>query len=172
MSEKRSHYGRHSVYSPELATEVCYQMVAHLKPITKIAKMDGMPCVTTIFRWIHDLEPDGTGAFAEMYRLAAKERAMILAEEALEIADADPGTTEKGNVDGGGVADKRLRVDVRKWFAAKLDPKTFGEKVDVTSAGERVSLVGALSSLKTYNRAKDVFEDAAEAAQEGAGAAE
>lgn len=171
MSEKRSHYGRHSVYSPELATEICYQMVAHQRPITKIAKMEGMPCVTTIFRWIHDLEPDGTGAFADMYRLAAKERAMILAEEALEIADEEPGYTPKG-VDGGSVADKRLRVDVRKWFAAKLDPKTFSEKMDVTSGGERMSVVGALTSLKTYNRAKDVFEDGAGGSQEGAGAAE
>jgi hypothetical protein len=32
----------------------------------------------------------------------------------------------------------KLRVEARKWIAAKLKPKKYGEKLDVTSAGEKL----------------------------------
>jgi len=62
---------------------------------------------------------------ADQYARAREERGFFLAEETLEIADnpaLDP-------------ADKRVRVDTRKWYSSKLNPKNLGDKIDLNHAG-------------------------------------
>jgi hypothetical protein len=59
-------------------------------------------------RWL--LAPERSAQYAR----AREERASALAEEALTIADEAKD-------------DPRLRVDTRKWFASKLDPKVWAE---------------------------------------------
>lgn len=59
-------------------------------------------------RWL--LAPERSAQYAR----AREERASALAEEALTIADEAKD-------------DPRLRVDTRKWFAARLDPRSWAE---------------------------------------------
>lgn len=65
----------------------------------------------------------------------AKERcADLLAEEIIEIADdsqSDYKIREDGTkyIDNEAVQRSRLRVDARKWYAGKLAPKKYGDKV-------------------------------------------
>lgn len=59
-------------------------------------------------------------AHRETYARARGLRAAKLAEEALEISDTATVQDER-------VA--RLRVDTRKWFAARLDPVSFGDRL-------------------------------------------
>ena len=33
----------------------------------------------------------------------------------------------------------RLRVDTRKWYLSKLNPKKYGDKVDVTTKGKEIT---------------------------------
>lgn len=97
-----------------------------------------MPAASSVFRWLAE-----NTEFSEQYEAAAASRAHALAEEALEIAD--DGTNdwmerrseaEKGAgvntgwvLNGEHVQRSRLRVDTRKWFASKLAPKKYGDKI-------------------------------------------
>lgn len=73
-----------------------------------------------------------------MYARAREEQADTLADEIIAIADESPALAmERGRddedailkVDGAAVQHQRLRVEARKWVAAKLKPKKYGELV-------------------------------------------
>lgn len=89
-----------------------------------------MPAASTVFLWLK--QQDG---FSEQYARACEDRAHALAEEALEIADDPAGDVVV--VDGvekvcnENVQRSRLRVDTRKWFASKLFPRRYGDKIAV-----------------------------------------
>lgn len=88
------------------------------------------------------------------YQQAVEDRADRLAEELLEIAD----TPMPEGLDGPGrsawVQCQRLRVDVRKWAAAKLKPKTYGERLDLSVTQEPISIIDALEAAQ-----RRVFDD-------------
>lgn len=58
---------------------------------------------------------------------------MAISDEAEFNVTIDPQTGETGEVklDAAAVARNRLRVDARKWVAAKLKPRVYGDKVQV-----------------------------------------
>jgi hypothetical protein len=88
------------------------------------------------------------------YQQAVEDRADRLAEELMELAD----TPMPEGLDGPGrsawVAQMRLRVDVRKWAASKLKPKTYGERLDLSVTQEPISIIGALEAAQ-----RRVFDD-------------
>jgi terminase small subunit-like protein len=77
------------------------------------------------------------------YAHACADRAAKLAEEAHDIADQ--AVNAKDNT---AVQAAKLRVDTRRWFAAKLDPKRYGDyqrtEMTVTESG---NVAGAAQSL-------------------------
>lgn len=80
---------------------------------------DEYPTTTTIWEWL-DADP----ALAAMYARARQEQADYMADQIVEIADTceDP---QKA----------RLQVDARKWVAAKLKPRKYGDKVAAELSG-------------------------------------
>lgn len=135
--------GRPTNYSVDIAAEICGRM-SEGQSIKRIAADENMPCSSTIFVWLQKHND-----FVEMYEVAAQNRAHLLAEESLEIADDGTNdwmerqsTSEKGGgvntgwvLNGEHVQRSRLRVDTRKWFAARLNPRKYGDKVDATISG-------------------------------------
>ena len=107
------------------------------KSLRALCLADGMPSVSTVFRWLADDE-----IWRDQYAHAREAQADTLADEILDIADDGSndylGDDEKYN--GDAVQRSKLRVDARKWIAAKLKPKKYGDKIDVTSAGESVAM--------------------------------
>lgn len=96
-----------------------------------------MPCVATVFNWFRSYPK-----FLEQYVRAKEESADALVDDMLHIADTPQHgvktkTTEKGIeiVEGDMVEHRRLQVDTRKWIAAKLKPKKYGDKVDHNVTG-------------------------------------
>jgi hypothetical protein len=75
-------------------------------------------------------------SFSEMYAQAKMIQADILAEECLSIADDDSQDTKINMLTGEEVcntefiARSRLRIDTRKWLAAKLLPKQYGRAAE------------------------------------------
>lgn len=72
--------------------------------------------------------------FMQQYARAKDLCADVLAEEIIEIADDtrfDKRTDKDGReiIDNEAIQRSRLRVDARKWYASKLAPKKYGEKV-------------------------------------------
>lgn len=73
-------------------------------------------------------------SFFEQYARAKELCADFIAEEILEIAD-DKSGDKKFDDNGREITDhefinrSRLRVDARKWYASKLSPKKYGDKI-------------------------------------------
>jgi hypothetical protein len=98
-----------------------------------------MPDITTIIRWTRENKE-----FCQQYDRACIDRGNHLAEEALEIIDETP-ETEPVRDKEGNIIDMKLhpayvqwqnnRVNTRKWFASKMSPKRFGDKVQTEVSG-------------------------------------
>lgn len=121
--------GRPSIYTDEIALEVL-SALAEGRGIVTICKAPHLPHHSTIFEWIHK-RPE----FAERYARAKEEAADYLADQIVEIADEAPPTLESGATDNGAVQHQRLRVEARKWTAAKLKPKKYGDKIQAEHSG-------------------------------------
>ena len=128
-------------FSPELAATICLR-IAEGESLRKICKDDAMPGKTTVLRW---LGQDEHKEFRDQYARARELQADLLADDIIEIADdsADdmrPADGDAGDagvmvVDHEHIQRSRLRVDARKWAAAKLAPKKYGDRVVTELAG-------------------------------------
>lgn len=117
----RRKVGRPTLYNDKVSETIC-QRIAMGHSLRRICREDpALPDLITIIRW-QSVHPE----FRHQYELACEERANVLAEEALEIADA-------AGPENASVA--KLQVDTRKWFASKLKPKRYGDKVHQEHTG-------------------------------------
>lgn len=132
--------GRPSTYTKKKAEDICSLTATSSKSLKTICEELGIP-VGTVLEWLRVNE-----IFSKMYARAKEQQADFLAEEIISIADDgtnDYMTITKGdteyNVENKEVTNRsRLRVDARKWVAAKLKPRKYSERVDVTSGGEKI----------------------------------
>lgn len=92
---------------------------------------------------------DADPALAEAYETAKKTRASRLAEEIIELSDAEIPSHLQGVEISAWVNQKRLQVDARKWVAAKLYPRVYGDKIDVSVRDERISVLDALEAARS-----------------------
>lgn len=123
---KRSR-GRPSSFKPAIAAKIC-ERLANPETLRAICGDETMPAKSTVMRWLAQ-----HAAFRDQYARAREDQADAIAEEILEIAD-DAGAdvvveNGKPRVDWENVNRSRLRVDARKWFAGKVAPKRYGDRV-------------------------------------------
>lgn len=81
----------------------------------------------------------------QAYDQATQDRGDRLAEELLDLADSPMPVGLDGPAMSAWVQQLRLRVDVRKWSAAKLRPKVYGDRIDVAVTHEQISITQALN---------------------------
>ena len=139
MPEKRNEpapkkkTGRPSKYNEEIAAEICTRIVKG-ESLRSICRDEKMPNVDTIYVWIgkHPI-------FADQYARAREEQADTLADEIQALADeAPPMVLGKFGeiIDTGWLQWQKQRIDARKWCAAKLKPKKYGDRVQVAGDAE------------------------------------
>ncbi len=122
---KKRKRGRPSRYTPDLAAVICGRLAGGESLRTICADKD-MPAISTVMGWLFDGDH---GEFSEQYARAREAQAELRADEITDIADGvEHGASEA-------VQAARLRVDARKWIAAKLLPKRYGDKVQHTGDG-------------------------------------
>lgn len=126
--------GRPSEYSQETAAVICARLSCG-ESLTKICKDDEMPAVSTVYKWMMQNEE-----FAKAYARAREEQADTMADEIVAIADDSRNDTQRdedGNVivDHDHIQRAKLRVDARKWVAAKLKPRMYSDRVDHSHSG-------------------------------------
>ena len=120
--------GRPSDYTDDLALEICFRIV-NGESLNRICKDDHMPNVATVYRWLQKLED-----FRNMYTRAKEDQADTLADEIQDISDEKPMMTivtddeSVEKLDPVGINRNRLRIDARKWIAAKLKPRKYGDR--------------------------------------------
>lgn len=123
---------RPSKYSQQLADAIC-ELLVDGKSLRTICSTAKMPSRSTVIRWLAVNE-----AFRNQYARARELQADTLAEEILDIADKAV-LGERLKKDGKGkvlerqtgdmVERSKLMIDARKWYAGKLQPKKYGERV-------------------------------------------
>lgn len=140
---------RPSIYSQELADTICGRIVEG-ESLRSICRDEKMPALSSVFKWLAE-KP----TFSDQYAKAKEEQAEALADEIIAISDEKEyenieidGAVLGVKFDSTAVARNRLRVDARKWVAAKLKPKKYGDKLDLNATTVSMTHEQWLESLK------------------------
>ena len=138
-------------YTKELGDEICLKVATCGYGLSQLCKENPhWPCRQTIFEWRIKVK-----AFGDNYAKAKQEQVEYLVDEMLDIADdTTRDSVMKNNKDGEvyEVADNewinrsRLRIDTRKWLAANLAPKVYGDKKQEKENTENLGVL--LESMK------------------------
>lgn len=149
--------GRPSDYTLETAERIC-DRISEGQSLRTICKDEDMPVKSTVFLWL-----SAHKEFSDRYARAREAQADALFEECLEIAD--DGTNdwmerrseaEKGAgintgwvLNGEHVQRSKLRVEQRRWAAARLAPKKYGdfERQELNVTGKVEVGIGELLKL-------------------------
>jgi hypothetical protein len=109
--------GRPSSYTPELGSKIC-EGIAQGTSLVRVCYALDID-YGTVYDWIKK-NPD----FADNYTHAREAQADYLADGVLDIADDSTLQAD----------DRRVKIDARKWYAGKLKPKKYGDKIGVGQA--------------------------------------
>src|SRR3954463_4417905 len=126
-TDRPKRLGRPPKFNPEIGNEVC-ELIACGFSLRKASAALGI-AHETVLRWAVRY-PD----FRHQYAQARALRVDWMTEEMLDIADdaaSDWALDKEGNpkkVDREAVLRSRLGLETRKWLAARLDPKQWGER--------------------------------------------
>lgn len=129
-NKKKKKYKDRVSYSQDVVDELC-QRIAEGESMRSVVSDKHMPETITIYRWLRKYDD-----FAKQYAQARIDRADTLADEAQAIIDEEPPLLLNGKIDPGWVTWQRNRVDTRKWFASKLKPAQWGEKLGIGNADD------------------------------------
>ena len=142
--------GRPTLYTPELADEICQVIATNPCGLPKICNLHShFPSPETIRVWRWE-KPQ----FSAKYTEAKKFQSEIMAESIEDVCDellSNSYVDEDGNkkLDGGLVGHARLVVDSRKWTASKLAPKIYGDRKELDQAlAENESIKSELTELR------------------------
>lgn len=123
-----------STYTAEMGKEICDTIAKTSLGLKKLTALNThWPNQNTIHEW-RTIVP----GFGDLYAEAKRRQADFLAEEIVDIADnatndfMETVSEEEGigyRLNGEHVNRSRLRIDTRKWIAAKLLPKVYGDKI-------------------------------------------
>lgn len=135
IRKERDHTGK---YTPQIARKICNQIMEG-KTLKEICAKRGMPTKRTILRW---LSAPQYADFREQYYYARRVQAELRVDEIFEIADNTehdwkPRYNKNGELidyvpDNEAIQRSRVRIDTRKWYAARLIPRIYGDRVEHT----------------------------------------
>ena len=144
MTVQREGPGRPALFPAE---HVVWQNILHGisegKSLSSTLRAEGMPSYSLARQMIKN-NPE----FRAAYEKAVEDRADRLAEEIIELSDKELPDGLEGSMASAWVQQKRLQVEARKWVAAKLKPKTYGDRIDVAVTDHRISVIDALAQAK------------------------
>ena len=150
VSPQKHPGGRPTKYDINLAYKICTR-IAHGEPLIKICQEEDMPHVSSVYLWLSRFSE-----FSDMYAKAREDQADTLADEIQAIADAEPKVIvdDAGNAkyDSAHINWMRLRMDARKWVAAKLKPRKYGDRVEL--AGDKDNPI----QIQAQVQAKELFD--------------
>lgn len=102
--------------------------------LREICRAEGTPDIGTVLDWI-DRDPTG---FGQQYARARQAQREHIVEEIMEIADdgsndwmerrREDGSIEEVVINHEHVQRSRLRIDARKWYLGKMEPKRYGDQ--------------------------------------------
>ena len=130
QTKEETKIGRPSIYTEELANDICTRLGLG-ESLRKICLSEDMPSLSSVMSWL-TTKP----VFLEQYTRAREIQAETQFDELIDIVDQHPdlsyvtgknGEQIEVKFDSSYVAWMKLRVDTRKWTAARMAPKKYGE---------------------------------------------
>lgn len=103
---------RPSIFTEDLAAEICKRLSSG-QSLRKICSENDMPNISTVMDWLQRNE-----TFSAQYTRAREAQAETLADQIVDLVDEEDDP-----------AKARVRMDARKWFASKVAPKKYGDKI-------------------------------------------
>mgnify|MGYP007100114766 FL=1 len=121
--------GRPTKYTEALADLIC-ERISNGESLLQICRDEKMPARQTVHVWLIKEK-----TFQDNYAIATQLRADVAFDEINEIADQTPDLIKKtAEKKSSAMAQaQRLRVDSRKWTAARMFPKKYSERQVVTT---------------------------------------
>lgn len=124
----------------EIFEAICHDVILNKSSFNQAIKKSPITLVT-FYDWLKKSDD-----FKEQYNYARNIRADVLFEEVIEIADEPQEGQEvtilpdgKRQIKQGDMTQhRRLQIDARKWVAAKMSPKKYGDKqeIDLNHSGK------------------------------------
>lgn len=135
--------GRPTKFTQEIAERICEEIATTNKGLSTICSAEDMPNVRTVYRWLRDDED-----FCQLYAHAKEIQMDLLVDEIIQISDDSENDTlistsptgdliEKANTEW--INRSKLRVDTRKWIAARLNRRKYGDNIDHTTGGAPIA---------------------------------
>lgn len=129
VTNTRARQKKPRIVKSEALLEQIFERVAKGESLNRICSELGMPARKTFYEWVAEDE-----TVLRRYEFAMLMRADTYAEETIEIADdssLDTRVDDEGRevVNHEYINRSRLRVDARKWYASKLAPKKYGDRI-------------------------------------------
>lgn len=136
VESKKNLGGRPSIYTAELAQEICQAISISNKALQTICmEHEHWPSYVTIWDWIQK----NRNGFAKLYAAAKEAQADHLCESILTIIDKPETFIDENGKERNDTQMIRLKVDALKWQAMKLKPKKYDKHVeDLQADNERV----------------------------------
>lgn len=124
----------------DAVVEAALSRLASGESLRQVAEAVGVPKVT-VWEWL--VADEDTKA---RYYRALEMRAEAHAEAIVEIAEEEPPVGEGGKVDPGWVAWQRNRIDARKWIAARMLPKRYGDRLEIDAKVQAVPVLNFVTA--------------------------
>lgn len=122
-------------HTPEQQQEVITALCEYIEgqgSLRSFSAIKGNPPAGTIMGWIKV-----NTSFAEQYALARESQADAFADELIQIADDKSIPADQ----------KKHMLDARKWVAAKLKPRVYGDRIDISGKIDHEHSVTSLFNL-------------------------
>ena len=117
--------GRPSIYTPEIAKEICDTVSCSPKALQSLCLMNPhWPSYNCIYEWIRDNRRN----FGDDYAVAKDNQADCLVDDILRIIDKPETFIDESGNERNDVGMMRLKVDSLKWQAMKLKPRKYADK--------------------------------------------
>lgn len=116
-----------TTYEAAIMEGIC-DRIAKGESLDKVCQGEHMPVRKTVFAWLNNIPECAT-----MYQNALAMRGEHYADQIVDMADGAIGQPTEV------VSATKLAVDARKWVAARLLPKKYGDKLDVSAATTNVN---------------------------------
>lgn len=117
--------GRPTIRTEAIVDDILARLSAG-EPLAAICRTEGYPSTRTWYDWT-----EGDADLSARFARARDAGFDVIAQQALDIADDEPGTTPTGTVDGAEVMNRKLRIETRLKLLAKWDPKRYGDKLEL-----------------------------------------
>ena len=144
VTENRDDWGYFQpVYDwPKLWPEILRE-IGNGASLIKAINKPGYPTYDSVQKYMR-AHPD----IKRLYEEAVEIRADHLAESLIDISDETPPEGLDGPQLSAWINQMKIRIDTRKWTAAKLRPKQWGERMDVNVTQTKISITTALKEAE------------------------